>query len=1621
MLVSLEIRPELQEWMGDIKQVAYDVEDLVDELEDHNSMESQMSGCVAVGEETRWCCSCSFLMHSTRADRMKTIKRRLDFLVKDSVIFSLMQYPFPDVERFDNEAFDRAAVVGRDNDKAKIKDMILQSNAQKFSIIPILGLVGLGKTTLARLIFLDQGEGWDFDLRIWISLNRKLNIKMIASDIISQCNHREEKLLDVRTDMEIQENFQLLKRCLQEALHEKHCLIVLDDLSSTDKNQLDELKEMLKGTNESIKVLVTTSSEITAELLHTIPPYKLCPLSEDDSWKIFSQKAFGNCDGDNTDLKKIGKEIVKRCEGIPLLTHSLGLVVQNEVTNVWLAARDEEIWKLERRVATKIELFSPLYQIYNDFSSTIKLCFLYLSIFPKGSTIDKEKLIQQWIALEIIGSKHDSLPPYVNGEMCIQDFLSIYFLQVRDTHSVYGMDNRVVPTTFYIHNFVHEFARHVACDDIIIFDGTKMQKGCAKRQTFQYALLTCYRVQSTFSHSMLTRTRALHIMNSEAITFPREAFELLKHLRVLNLSGCCIEELPASIGCLKRLKYLDVSGVQIQTLPFPVSRLTNLEVLDLSKTCMKELPSFIGNLQNLKYLNMQGCDKLQNLPLSLGHLQRLEQLRLSCCRCIAMLPDSLCNLINLRILDLSRCTMLRHLPALFGNLVNLEDLSLSSCFNLKQLPESFGNLYFLRFLNLSSCYELQQFPESVTNLEKLEVLILRRCCRLRILPPSFAMIKYLRILDLAGCEALHVSTEMLTTNLEYLNLQRCLNLQTQPYYFENFNKLKFLNLSHCLPTVDCLESISYLFNLEYLDLSETSLDIPMSFARLQKLHTLNLTGCAPMHPSSNVHQTWPGILAKITSLKSVLTMDPVLAASLQGHTECSADYDYHSLTTTDELVIKEITGGSRGLCIAEQLNLQNRLEVCFLKLEWVPRSQSAQDQLLEYTDEEVLEKFQPNETLEHFMLVKYTGNVFPTWMMNKLTSLPYLVNLCLFHLHNCSALPPIGHLQNLRYLHIKDMPNLTNLEMGLSGRPVSLGKLTHLKLEALNLEELSILLSANNESPCFMFPNLEELSVLSCSKLVFKPSVPKCAKYVIKESNMVLSCWQPLGPFSSPPIEKVEISGCVMPSGWLQWLRSIQTLEKVVIDGEAFSSFELQKIYAFQEASGSKISKETVSSSRTNMSRELTTEDGALKAIGIDNSTIKHIPRFNTTSELSVDTISSSKVSTPSKEIPSTLRRPDKSKMPALIPGDGSLNLSLKQVQKVTHNFSPLFELGEGGTWAVYRAVLSDNQVVIIRRAKKGHVQEAKHLMEVKLLTKINHWSLVRFLGFIDEKDECIRITEYVPNGTLREHLHDQRKRILNFNQRIVIALDIAIALTYLHLCSGDALICYNLRTSNILLTESYRAKVCCSELSKSGNIVLLKGTGGYIDPEYLETSELTAKSDVYSFGIILLEIISSHGPQDWDVLMNHRQSSVVQWALEKFYDDLMNEILDYRMEDRVDGDVVRDLLSLALSCVVSRGADRPSIVVVGERLWKIWQDHRRNVGEQHEYQGSWAEFIEQEGILRHHKCVLKRSWEPSTTQQDWSVYVRQIELVQEAYDTPWGEEIFSGSVSLDDITVYSR
>lgn len=684
-------------------------------------------------------------------------------------------------------------------------------------------------------------------------------------------------------------------------------------------------------------------------------------------------------------------------------------------------------------------------------------------------------------------------------------------------------------------------------------------------------------------------------------------------------------------------------------------------------------------------------------------------------------------------------------------------------------------------------------------------------------------------------------------------------------------------------------------------------------------------------------------------------------------------------------------------------------------------------------------------------------------MNNMVTLLPNLVRLHLLCLGNCKDLPPLGQLINLRHLHIEDMPNLVNLGMGLSGGTQPFKKLLHLKLEnLLNLEELPILLLINNGNQQFMFPALEELSVLSCPNLMFKPSLPKCQKYGIKDSNRILSCGEPLGPLSSPSPANIMITGCRISSSWLQWLESLQTIEKIVIDacvgddGEAVTSLELLGVKCTQESSSSKIRNEKTnqSSSGTRILNELTTQDDAymntrhvvdvdssgwqssgessLKSLqqnpattGLGTSIIRKLfPKFSASSGQSVERVTSSAASMPSMETPPTSHRLSRSKMSAQIPGVRSLNLSLKQVQKATRKFSPALKLSENAFWSVYKGILPNNQIVVVRRAKKDSDHAAEVHKEVQLLAAINHWSLVRSLCFIDKGNEFIVISEYVPNGSLRQHLHGQNKKFLDLDQRILIAIDVAIALTYLHLSVGEMMICYDLKTTKILLTEGCRAKLGTFELSRGGTMDKVIGTYGYIDPQYVRYGELTAKSDVYAFGVILLEIISSRGPHMWIQDMGDsgifdnqpdglQRPSIAAWALERFKAGHSSEILDDRLADHVDEEFLGGWLSLASWCTSFEVDDRPRIEEVGERLWEIWKGHRNRTGEPYEYERSWEEFVEVEGIPRGVDSRDKSSGygefpaEGRVTKHHYSPDVSSPQLQMTQYDaSPIGSDI---------------
>ncbi|KAJ0029892.1 hypothetical protein Pint_13805 [Pistacia integerrima] len=176
----------------------------------------------------------------------------------------------------------------------------------------------------------------------------------------------------------------------------------------------------------------------------------------------------------------------------------------------------------------------------------------------------------------------------------------------------------------------------------------------------------------------------------------------------------------------------------------------------------------------------------------------------------------------------------------------------------------------------------------------------------------------------------------------------------------------------------------------------------------------------------------------------------------------------------------------------------------------------------------------------------------------------------------------------------------------------------------------------------------------------------------------------------------------------------------------------------------------------------------------------------------SMDSVSSFEMNSASEKIPPSPLRvppsPSRFTMSPKLRRIGSIHLNMSQVIKATHNFSPSLQIGEGGFGTVFKAKLEDGQVVAIKRAKKEQFDSLRteFSSEVELLAKIDHRNLVKLLGFIDKGNERLIITEFVPNGTLREHLDGQHGKILDFNQRLEIAIDVAHGLTYLHLYSGE-------------------------------------------------------------------------------------------------------------------------------------------------------------------------------------------------------------------------------------------
>ncbi|XP_061997056.1 uncharacterized protein LOC133714784 [Rosa rugosa] len=290
------------------------------------------------------------------------------------------------------------------------------------------------------------------------------------------------------------------------------------------------------------------------------------------------------------------------------------------------------------------------------------------------------------------------------------------------------------------------------------------------------------------------------------------------------------------------------------------------------------------------------------------------------------------------------------------------------------------------------------------------------------------------------------------------------------------------------------------------------------------------------------------------------------------------------------------------------------------------------------------------------------------------------------------------------------------------------------------------------------------------------------------------------------------------------------------------------------------------------------------------------------------------------------------------------LKISFNEIQSATNNFDTNLVIGKGGFGNVYRGTLLNGTKVAVKRAYKrdehgsGSGQGLPEFeTEIIVLSKIRHRHLVSLIGYCNERSEMILVYEFMEKGTLRDHLYDSDVPRLSWKQRLEICTGAARGLHYLHTGAAGGIIHRDVKSTNILLDENHVAKVADFGLSRSGALdethvsTNVKGTFGYLDPEYMMSEQLTEKSDVYSFGVVLLEVLCARPAID--PTLPREQMNLAEWGMLCQKRGLLEEIVDSPLKGQIDPNSLRKFGETVEKCLQEDACDRPTMADV---LWDL-------------------------------------------------------------------------------------
>uniref|UniRef100_A0A251S6B5 Putative NB-ARC n=1 Tax=Helianthus annuus TaxID=4232 RepID=A0A251S6B5_HELAN len=612
-------------WLNSLQHLAYDIDDVLDEVATeamHRELTPESEASTSMVRKLIPTCCTNFSLSHRLSPKLDSITTKLQNLQKQNPGLIVKGEKPKNNNRGNETSLLESDVIGREIEKEKLLNKLLQDEPCKenFSVLPIVGMGGVGKTTLAKLLYNDTQVKGRFELHAWVCVSDDFDISKITKTIFQAVSDENKEFADLNQ----------LQVALKEKLKDKRFLLVLDDVWSENFNDWENLVLPFHSGARGSKVIMTSRKEQLLKMLGFDNLDHLKTLSSEDALSLFALHALGvdNFDSHPT-LRPKGERIVEKCGRLPLALKAIGRLLRAKTDEEkWDDVLNSKIWDSNcdgDLSADWMAIVPALRLSYHDLSANLKRLFAYCSLFPKDYLFDREELVLLWLGEGFLNKSNATMSPERLGNEYFEELLSRSFFQ--------NAPNK--ETLFVMHDLMNDLATFVAGEFFSRDDNRMEDLSKYRHMSFIHDEYVAYHKFEAFKRAKGLRTLLAVYVGvdqswDEFYLSSKILVDLLPELpllRVLTLSRFRISEVPNSIGSLKHLRYLNLSKTDIKELPDNVGNLYNLETLIVfGCKSLTQLPKSFSKLKKLRHFDMRDTPQLKKLPLGIGELKSLQTL-----------------------------------------------------------------------------------------------------------------------------------------------------------------------------------------------------------------------------------------------------------------------------------------------------------------------------------------------------------------------------------------------------------------------------------------------------------------------------------------------------------------------------------------------------------------------------------------------------------------------------------------------------------------------------------------------------------------------------------------------------------------------------------------------------------------------------------------------------------------------------------------------------------------------------------------------------------------------------------------------------------------------------------